>query len=471
MRTPSDTPQDIATDAAIDATTDATIVPSVAVLTAYGSLAFPLAAAFIALQVIVPTFYAQALGLSLSAIGGILLAARLWDLFTDPVVGYLSDHTPAHWGRRRLWVVASAPLIAASVWLLFNPPVDAGNRFLLLATLGIYVAGTMSIVPMNAWGAELSDNYHQRSRISGARVIFGLTGTLVALLLVDNSNNETLAQSLFAIATLTLVSLAVAVPAAAIVVPDKATVTSQGSSLSGALRLLTTPSPFRRLLLAFLLNGLGNAIPATLFLLYVTHVLGAPGMAGPLLFGYFICSAASVPLWVRVSKSFGKHRTWCSAVLGSCAFFIFTPFLGAGDTALYIFAVVGTGLMIGADLALPAAINGDLIEWDALENGHRRPGLFFALWGTASKLAFALAVGLTFPLLDLIGFDATATNLPEDIRTLAVMYAAPSIVFKLIAVTLMWNYPIDENEHASIRVRLQEMQAAPSENLHKQATP
>ena len=48
------------------------------VLAAYGSLAFPLAAGFIALQVIVPTFYAQALGLSLSAVGGILLVARLW---------------------------------------------------------------------------------------------------------------------------------------------------------------------------------------------------------------------------------------------------------------------------------------------------------------------------------------------------------------------------------------------------------
>ena len=59
-----------------------------ATLAAYGSLAFPMAAGFIALQVIVPTFYAQALGLSLSAIGGILLVARLWDMITDPVVGF-----------------------------------------------------------------------------------------------------------------------------------------------------------------------------------------------------------------------------------------------------------------------------------------------------------------------------------------------------------------------------------------------
>ncbi|EED32293.1 major facilitator superfamily protein [gamma proteobacterium NOR5-3] len=429
-------------------------IPTLAVLVAYGSLAFPLAGAFIALQVIVPTYYAQSLGLSLSAIGGILLAARLWDLFTDPIVGYLSDRTPAHWGRRKAWVVGSAPLIAASVWLLFNPPPGAGNSFLLLSTLAIYVAGTMSIVPMNAWGAELSESYHQRSRISGVRVIFGLAGTLVALLLVDNSDSAALASSLYAITILTVAGLAISVPLAAAVVPDQAKVDSQGNSLREAWDLLRRPSPFRRLLLAFLLNGLGNAIPATLFLLYVTHVLEAPAVAGPMLFGYFVCSAVSVPLWVALSRRWGKHRSWCIAVIGSCLFFCVAPFLGSGDVLLYGIIVMGTGLMIGADLALPSAINGDLIEWDALENNRRRPGLFFALWGTASKLAYALAVGLMFPALEFVGFDATISNAAGDVRLLAILYAAPSIIFKAAAIAMMWRFPIDEKEHKRIRAAL-----------------
>ncbi len=434
--------------------------PTLRTLAAYGSLAFPLAAAFIALQVIVPTFYAQALGLKLAAVGAILLAARLWDLFTDPVVGYLSDRTPPALGRRKAWIVASAPLIALSVWLLFNPPEGVGNGFLLLATLGIYVAGTMSVVPLNAWGAELSESYHQRSRISGARVVFGLAGTLCALLLVDNSSNEALQQSLSAITLLALAGLAVSVPTAALVVPDRARVIAGGNNLREALALLTTPSPFRRLLAAFMLNGLGNAIPASLFLLYVTHVLEAPGIAGPMLFTYFLCSAVSVPFWVGVSRRLGKHRTWCLAVIGSCVFFCGAPFLGSGDTALYAVLVVGTGVMIGADLALPSAINGDLIEWDALHNGQRRPGLFFALWGTASKLAYALAVGLIFPALDFVGFDPTISNLPEDVRLLALLYAVPSLVFKITAIALMWNFPIGAAEHKRIRDLLQQREAA-----------
>jgi Na+/melibiose symporter-like transporter len=429
-------------------------VPTLPVLAAYGSLAFPLAGAFIALQVIVPTYYAQVLGLSLSAVGGILLAARLWDLFTDPIVGYLSDRTPAALGRRRSWVIASAPLVALSVWVLFNPPDSVDNRFLLLCTLGIYIAGTMAIVPMNAWGAEISDAYHQRSRISGARVVFGLAGTLAALLLVDNSSDEALGASLHAIALLTLVGLAVSVPLAAWLVPDRSRVSAEANSLRAAVSLLLRPSPFRRLLLAFLLNGLGNAIPATLFLLYVTHVLERPGVAGPMLFLYFVCSAVSVPFWLAVSRRLGKHPAWCLAVIGSCVFFTIAPFLGTGDVLLYAIVVTGTGLMIGADLALPSAINGDLIEWDALENGRRRPGLFFALWGTASKLAYALAVGMIFPLLDFAGFDATATNLPDDVRLLAILYAAPSLLFKGAALVMMWRFPIDEREHQRIRAEL-----------------
>jgi len=151
-------------------------------LLAYGSLAFPLAAAFIALQVIVPTYYAESTTLSLTAVGGILLLARLCDTVTDPLVGYWSDRTTTRFGRRKIFMVLSAPLIAISVWFLLNPSDTAGAGYLLLWTVAIYVAGTLSIVPTSAWAAELSQDYNQRSRITGFRVGFGLAGTLAALI-------------------------------------------------------------------------------------------------------------------------------------------------------------------------------------------------------------------------------------------------------------------------------------------------
>lgn len=427
------------------------------VLAAYGSLAFPLAAAFIALQVIVPTYYAESTSLSLSLIGGLLLLARLCDTVTDPLVGYWSDQSKNRFGRRKVFVVAATPLVALSVWFLFNPAEDVGAFYLLCWTVCIYVAGTLAIVPASAWAAELSDDYNQRSLITGTRVAFGLAGTLAALVvpaLVGNGETQDLSTTLFIITLLVLVTLVISTIWAAVKVPDTAQTTLPSNSVSAALSLMKTPNPFRQLLLSFLLNAVANAIPATLFLLFVTHVLDAPDKAGVFLFLYFICAAAAVPVWVAISKRWGKHKTWSVAMVIACLFFLWTPFLD-GDSIIWFYVIVAaTGFATGADLALPSAINADVIEWDALESGYRRPGLFFALWGTASKLSYGLAIGIAFPLLEIAGFSATKANDGDALLWLAILYGAPCILFKLAAIWTMRRYPITEAVHAEIRRKL-----------------
>ena len=426
-------------------------------LAAYGSLAFPLAAAFIALQVIVPTYYAESTALSLSAIGGLLLLARLCDTVTDPIVGYWSDHSTNRFGRRKVFVVAASPFIALSVWFLFNPPDDAGGLYLLLWTVCIYIAGTLSIVPASAWAAELSEDYNQRSLVTGVRVAFGLAGTLCALIVpavFADDGSPNLGTTLFIITLLVLVTLVFSTVWAAWRVPDTARTTLPGNSIESALALMKTHNPFRQLLVSYLLNAVGNAIPATLFLLFVTHVLQVPEQAGVFLCLYFICAAAAVPVWVALSKRFGKHGTWSVAMVLACLFFLWTPFLDSTSVVWFYVIVAATGFATGADLALPSAINADVIEWDALETGYRRPGLFFALWGTASKLSYALAIGIAFPLLELAGFSATDANTERSLLWLAVLYGAPCILFKLAAIWTMRGYPITASVHAEIREKL-----------------
>lgn len=426
-------------------------------LAAYGSLAFPLAAAFIALQVILPTYYAESTSLSLTAIGGILLLARLCDTVTDPLVGYWSDQSSNRFGRRKIFVVAAAPLVAVSVVFLFNPLPGAGGLYLLVWTVCIYIAGTLSIVPASAWAAELSDNYNQRSRITGVRVAFGLAGTLAALIVTaifSSDDSQNLSASLWIITILVLVSLVVSTLWAAWRVPDTAVTALPANSMTAAWELMKSDNPFRKLLLSYLLNAVGNAIPATLFLLFVTHVLKAPEKAGVFLFLYFVCAAVAVPVWVGLSRRFGKHGTWSFAMIAACLFFIWTPFLDADSIFWFYVIVAATGFATGADLALPSAINADVIEWDAMETGYRRPGLFFALWGTASKLSYALAVGIAFPLLELAGFSAAGDNSPGALLWLSVLYGAPCILFKLAAIWTMRSYPITESVHARMREQL-----------------
>jgi len=428
--------------------------PSAARLAAYGSLGFPFAAAFIALQVIVPTWYAQNTALSLSLVGVLLLVARLVDTVTDPLVGWLSDRATMGIGRRKGFVLIAAPFVAVSVWQLFMPPEGAGGGHLLFWTVAVYLAGTVALVPMAAWAAELSPDYHQRSRITGTRVAFGLAGTLVSLSLVAWLGVEDAGPALAAITVLVVITLAGSCLWAGIAVPDIATTDTPGNPFAAMRPLLSRANPFRQLLLAFLLNAVGNAIPATLFLLFVTHRLEQPGLAGPMLFAYFIAATLSVPAWVRISRRLGKHRTWGAGILLACTFFVAAPFIDAGNASLFWVVVLVTGFAAGSDLAMPASINADVIEWDELESGYRRPGLFFALWGTASKLSYALAIGIAFPLLEAGGFDADGPNSPASLAWLGFLYGGPCIAFKLAALWVMRDYPIDEAAHADIRTRL-----------------
>ncbi len=431
--------------------------PSRTTLAAYGSLAFPLAAAFIALQVFVPTFYAESTGLSLTAIGVVLLIARLCDTVTDPIVGYMSDLTPTRWQRRKLFVVLAAPLIAISTYFLFNPPEQVGSAYLLSWTIAIYIAGTLAIVPLGAWGAELSPDYNKRSSIAGIRVAFGLTGSLAALLfavIFAGESSAELGKTLSGVTWLVIITLFAATLLAAFLVPDDKETELPENTLKAAWDVVSKPTPFRQLLASFFLNAVGNAIPASLFILYVTHVLGAADAVGRMLFLYFVCSALSVPVWVAISKRLGKHQTWTIAILLAAAFFVWTPFLGTESLTIFYVIVIVTGFATGADLVLPTAINGDLIEWDALQTGYKRPGLFFALWGTATKLSFALAIGIAFPLLDVFGFSATGDNDANAIQGLAVLYGLPCIGFKLTALLIMRGYPITEARHKEIRAEL-----------------
>ena len=172
------------------------------------------------------------------------------------------------------------------------------------------------------------------------------------------------------------------------------------------LRLALANRPFRRLIAAFFLNGIANGLPATLFILFVQHVLGPEVSAGPLLLLYFVSGMVAVPFWLWLSYRLGKHRTWSLSMLWACAIFAWVPFLGQGDVVAFAVICVLSGASLGADLALPASMQADVIDLDRVRSGRRRTAFFFALWSMAGKLALACAVGIAFPVLDALGFAA-----------------------------------------------------------------
>jgi len=433
------------------------------VLVAYGLPALPAAMLGLPLLVHLPGFYAQEMGIGLTAVGTILLLARLWDGVTDPLIGFLSDRTRTRLGRRRPWIIASLPLVLAGAWLLFRPPEGAGASHLLIWSFVVYLGWTMMQIPHQAWGAELSMDYAERARISATREAFALVGVIVAAALpatlaaFGGAGGQTgPGAALAAIAVLTLVLLPASGAAMLAVVPEPPPARTASLATAEGWRVLARNRPFRRLLSAYLLNGIANGLPSTLFLMYVEHRLGLASLQGVFLLVYFLAGLAGVPLALALARRLGKHRAWCVAMLVTCAAFAWAPLLPHGAALGFAAICLVTGLGLGADLALPPAMQADVVDEDTAAGGEGRAGLYFAVWGMATKLALALAVGLAFPLLDAAGFEPRAAQqVPGAGLALAALYAWGPVLLKLAAVALMWRFPLDEKRHAALAAVIQ----------------
>lgn len=460
---------------------------SLTALLAYGAPALPLAALTLPTYILLPSYYAGEIGLGLSTVGLILLTARFWDVISDPVVGQFSDRIETRYGRRRPWVVAGTPLVMIATWFLFVPGSGAGAAHLLLWSVVLYTGWTMMILPLAAWGAELSADYNERSRIAAFRETAIILGTLLALglpvLLLNGGEGRTDAgagPALSLTAWMVIILLPVGVIALLALTPEPPIRYRAHITLRRGMAVLRANRPFRRLILAYLINGVANGLPATMFILFVANVLQAPEQAAALLLVYFLAGIVAVPFWLKLSYHFGKHHIWCWAMIWASAIFALVPALGAGDLWWFVAVCVLTGFSLGADLVLPSSMQADVVDLDTAESGDQRTGLYFALWGMVTKLALALAVGIAFPLLDLAGFSDGAANGPVALWTLVGLYGLAPVIFKAIAIVLMWRYPITAERQAEIRIRIDESMArakvetpndAPSETGNPESLP
>ncbi|WP_255414644.1 MFS transporter [Spiribacter halobius] len=424
----------------------------------YGLPALPLAVMGIPMYVFLPGFYSETLGLG--AVGVALLVARLWDVVTDPLIGSLGDRLQTRWGRRRPLIAAGTPLLLVSAWALFRPPEDVTLVYLLGWGLAAYLGWTLMSLPYTAWGAELSEDYDERASLTASREGFMIAGTLLAVAwpaLIGAGRAD--AATLAGLAWVLAICLPLAVVLTLSRVPEHR-FTSHPVGWHAGWALLRDNRPFLRLVSAYVMNGMANGLPAALFTLFVAHVLAARDWTGVLLLAYFIAGVAALPAWLWFSRRVGKHRAWAVSMLWNCLVFAWVPFLGAGDTWLFLAICVLSGVSVAVDMALPAAIQADLVDVDTARGGGRRTGLYFGIWNVATKLALALAVGVAFPALEWFGFDATQPANGEGTLALALFYGGLPILFKLAATALVWNFPHDRAAHASTRERVHGLEAA-----------
>ncbi|MDN2565985.1 MFS transporter [Aquibium sp. A9E412] len=426
----------------------------------YAAPALPLAALTLPLYIIVPTFYAETLGVPLAAVGAALLAVRVFDALNDPLIGALADRWRPAFGRRRTAFALSLPLTALAAWMLFRPPDGAGAGYLALWGAVLSLGYTATLLPFAAWGAELAGDYRERARVAAWREGFTLVGSLAAIAIpfsvgLQRAEGAGDGLGLLGLVVALALPLAGALTLAAVPEPREHSVARIG--FRAGLAHMRGNGPFLRLMAAYLVNGLANGIPATLFLYFVSDRLALPELRGPLLFLYFLSGVAGVPLALAAAGRLGKHRAWALAMLAACAVFVWVPAIPPGGLAAFAAVCVLTGLALGFDLSLPAAIQADVIDVDTEASGEQRSGVYFAAWSLVTKLSLALGVGIAFPLIGLAGFaaGAGADNPPGALLALAATYAWLPVALKLVAVALMWRFPLDRAAQTRLRARIE----------------
>ncbi|MEO1550674.1 MAG: MFS transporter [Pseudomonadota bacterium] len=420
------------------------------VLAAFALPALPLTGMYFPVYVFLGPFYAQEVGLSLAFIGTAFLAIRLVDAVSDPLMGVVSDKLRTPFGRRRIWLVAGLPLVMASVWFLFVPVEGTGEELFFLLLLGLTLGWTVMLTPYFAWGAELSGDYAERGRIAVWRDSVGLVGTIVAAILYGLG--ESAAEGMRNAALLVVLLLPLAVGLCVWRVPEPQDRTKAGAGFGSLWQILREDRRFARLLAAYFLNGAANALPAALFLFYVDARLEAPDWGPVLLIVYFGSGVLAAPLWIALVKRFDKARIWSLAMIWAAFVFAFASVLGPGDIGWFVVICVLSGAALGADLSLPSALQADLVDIDTARSGEQRTGLFFALWSLVTKAALAIAGGVALIVLERgLGFDAAGDNAPDVTFALALLYGLAPVILKLMAVALMWSFPLSRDEAAHTR--------------------
>ncbi|MGI9324880.1 MAG: MFS transporter [Pseudomonadales bacterium] len=433
----------------------------------YGLADLPIMLTIIPMAIWLSRFYTGDVGLSLTAVANILLFARLFDVITDPIVGYLSDRTHTPWGRRKPWILASVPFLMLGIYRVFLPPAGADVWYLFWWMMVLWLGWTMLMIPYYAWAAELSDDYNERTRITGWRALMGSVGGIAAQLIpfialvVFSFGGTANVMQLLGTCLLVLVPLCIGLTLWR--VPEVPSERGSQVALWAGLRLMWNNAPFKRLVFGFVLSSTGLAIVMPLYIFYVEFiVVESPANVPYLVIISSIAGFLAIPCWVWLSKRISKHRAWISGLLMLATFSPVYLLLGPGDFWVMMPFIFLMGFATGSFQALPNSMKADVIDLDTVQSGENRAAFFFSAWSLVMKMASSLGGWIALQSLALFGFDAAngAQNTPEALMGLQLTIGVlPASLFVLAAI-VMWGYPITKERQQHIRAQIDQRMAS-----------
>jgi GPH family glycoside/pentoside/hexuronide:cation symporter len=428
---------------------------------AYGVPNLAGAAMLVPILIHMPKFYADVVLVPLGYLAIAIAAARALDALSDPLIGWLSDRTRTRWGRRRPYMAVGAPLCAVAFYALFTPPVsltkDAAAVWFGITFVLYFIFHTVYGLPHYALGAELTLDYHERSRLFGIREGFTILGTIGAsvapgVLVAGFALNER--QAFSTLGAIIAILLVVLYGLLVVVVRERPDFVTRASNpfVPGIRRALRN-RPFRILLLTYVVGSIAGAIPGTLMPFFNSYVIRPQNEArwlATFLATYFAAGFICLPLWVLAARRFGKRPAWLASfvmgITGGGAMF----FLGEGDTIPLLILIAWAGSSFGAGLFLGPAMQADVIDYDELHTGKRREAQYSAFWAMLPKFVAIPSAAIPIAILGSIGYVPNAVQSPQVVLAIRAIFALTPAFFSTLAFVIAWRFAIDERVHRAI---------------------
>jgi len=416
------------------------------------------------------------MGLSPALVGGLLMASRFMDAFTDPVMGVISDNTRTRWGRRRPYLAIGSVLCALLyplIWLA-NPHWASSTIAIYFFTTSIlfFLAHTTLSVPYLSLGFELTNNYEERTRLQAWRSYFN-TATMLLIgwfyyfceLPVWGGAVEGARVLGFLVGIAILVFGLV--PALFLRENNYAFVQHhKREPFLPAAKQAFSNKPFLLVTGIIMTLGIGTGVSSSLgFYLSVYYLYGGDKVAAAVLMGWGPLVGAAVALISapliaayakRTDKTTALRECLILSIMGACStWFLCTPKM----PYLSLVATVPLSLGGNAFWILVNSMKADICDWDEMKSGRRREGIYGALGGWMQKCSGSLTYLISGLVLQWSGFNAAAQGAQTDhaIMGIRLGVALIPVLFLVPCLVLLWFYPITrrgaEEMHQSLKER------------------
>jgi GPH family glycoside/pentoside/hexuronide:cation symporter len=416
-------------------------------------------------------YMTDVLGVSGAIASGLIFFVRIYDMFVDPLMGRISDRTHSRMGRRRPWMLGGAFAIAIGSLALFSVPAPlegASHTPLIvwsLAALLIYFTGySMFNVPYMAMPAEMTDSYHDRTRLMSMRVLFvslsSALGAAMAPRLIKAYGGGAYSYQVTA-AVIGLIGLASMLYCVVATRRARATVaTVEQMPLMAQFAVVLSNKPFIILILAKLMLLMSMSSLTSSLWYMVQHVLHKDlDVASNISLAQTAGMLVLLPLWLWLARRFDKHHLFIIASFLSAAVLFSWMLVTPQDAAI---ALVLRGFLLGAfaggSLLMGQSMLPDTMEYDYRRSGVRREGAYSGVYSLVEKAGFALGPTVVGVMLSIAGYHAAVPGqaaVELSAASVRALYWGVSIVpavTTLVCVVLLRFYTLTETSlHATTK--------------------